>query len=53
VEDEIYRLIMQFLKNDEKAIEYYEGNKIGLENMLKMKRENADNFLKILKEIPK
>lgn len=51
MEDEIYELIQQFILNDKKAIEYYEKDKIGYENMLKMKRENADNIVKLIKEL--
>jgi hypothetical protein len=50
-EDEIYQLIQQFLVNDKKAIEYYEANKIGFDRMLIMKKENAENIEKLIKEL--
>lgn len=53
MENEIYQLIQQFLVNDKKALEYYEANKIGFDRMLLMKKENAENIEKLIKELNK
>lgn len=53
MEEQIYQLIQQFLSNDKKALEFFETNKIGFANMLEMKKQNAENTEKILKEIAK
>lgn len=47
-EQEIYQLVQQHIANDKKSMDYYEGGKIGFDNMLRMKRENAENTAKIL-----
>ncbi|QIW88802.1 hypothetical protein P59_205 [Bacillus phage P59] len=51
MEDEVYQLVQQFLVNDKKALEYYENNKVGFDRMLVMKKENADNFEKLIREL--
>ncbi|MDT0160410.1 hypothetical protein [Bacillus sp. AG4(2022)] len=50
-EEEIYQLLQQFIKNDDKAIDYYEKKLIGYEHMLEFKQTNAENILMLLKEL--
>jgi tryptophanyl-tRNA synthetase len=51
MEDEIYQILQLFLANDKRATEYYEINKIGIDKMLQVKKENTNNAERLIKEL--
>jgi hypothetical protein len=51
MEDEIYQIVQLFLANDKKATEYYESQKIGIDKMLSVKKENAVNAERLIREL--
>lgn len=44
----IFKIIEQYLDCNDKAIRYYEQNKINFDSMLKMRQENSCNTEKVL-----